>query len=236
MPFTSAAIRLFDAPRCLNWYWSATAVASSRLNRCCMHAGAARFLDRDSTIHRRAPPSLRARSSARHSCRGPRAAIGKVQFRCNRELCGVLSSMAREGIEPPTRGVSGRQRLILSGLSRSFCDPPATSYDNSTEHRASPRALVDRPVQALTRYGKFSPASRYSSYAPREANCPCRRSGKRSGASTCAVGNAPHRWISRLGLFDPPGDYFGLGRIQRRLGPFTASTSPHRSGSPSMPS
>jgi hypothetical protein len=37
---------------------------------------------------------------------GARATIGKVQFRYNREWCGGLSVMAREGIEPPTRGFS----------------------------------------------------------------------------------------------------------------------------------
>ena len=39
--------------------------------------------------------------------------------------------MAREGIEPPTRGFSGSQRPIPPGLPRSISDRPASTYYNT---------------------------------------------------------------------------------------------------------
>jgi hypothetical protein len=65
--------------------------------------------------------------------------------------------MAREGIDPPTRGFSGRQRPILPGLSRSISDRPASTYDRPTEYRASQRTLEYRGVQVLIRYGNSYP-------------------------------------------------------------------------------
>ena len=80
--------------------------------------------------------------------------------------------MAREGIEPPTRGFSGRQRSILPGLSRSISDRPATTSDRSMEHRASPRTLEYRGVQVLTRYRNFVPALRHSPFVQVEFDRP----------------------------------------------------------------
>ena len=73
--------------------------------------------------------------------------------RHNGEWCGGLSAMAREGIEPPTRGFSGRQRPISPGLSKSIRDRPASTYDGSPEHRAPRRTLEYRGIQVLIRYG-----------------------------------------------------------------------------------
>jgi hypothetical protein len=64
--------------------------------------------------------------------------------------------MAREGIEPPTRGFSGRQRSIPPGLSRTISGRPAITYDRPMEHRASPRTLQYHGVQVLNRYRKFT--------------------------------------------------------------------------------
>jgi hypothetical protein len=60
--------------------------------------------------------------------------------------------MAREGIEPPTRGFSGRQGSIAPDLSRSISHRPATTYYVPMEHPAAPRTVEYRGVQVLTRY------------------------------------------------------------------------------------
>ncbi len=51
------------------------------------------------------PHDFELGSRDRHPCLRTRATIGKVQFRYNGELCGELTSMAREGIEPPSARV-----------------------------------------------------------------------------------------------------------------------------------
>jgi hypothetical protein len=79
--------------------------------------------------------------------------------------------MAREGIEPPTRGFSGRQRPILLGLSRSISDRPASTYDRPTEHRVSQRTVEYRGVQVLIRYE-----------SPRRASVRVRGCGNVTGA------------------------------------------------------
>jgi hypothetical protein len=67
--------------------------------------------------------------------------------------------MAREGIEPPTRGFSGRQRPILPGLSRSISDRPASTSTGprSIEYHREPLNTAD-----TNQVPQFAPAPRFT--------------------------------------------------------------------------
>jgi hypothetical protein len=123
-----------------------------------------RSLDQPGATRLRLFPRAKAFSGTRSEVRPPNLG-GHQQGKALSRI--ELRGMAREGIEPPTRGFSGRQRPIPPGLSRSISGRPATTYDRPMEHRASPRTLEYRGVQVLTRYRNLCRGAGYGGVAPR---------------------------------------------------------------------
>jgi hypothetical protein len=91
---------------------------------------------------------------------GPRATIGKVQFRYNRGACGGLTAMAREGIEPPTRGFSVASRKA-PGNPLAPLDPLTVPARRGAGRRVSPKIPP--------KLSQYRPKKRLSSVVLRQA-------------------------------------------------------------------